>query len=200
MKCGARRACSSSLKDSTGCVTVITVATESPKLLPIPDGIGDSVIRLREWRDDDVELLREGAEDDYVAMIEHLPVPFSERDARVWLDDQPTWPARGRGWSLAIADANTGTGIGSVGLVLRHPPGIAELGYWVTPRRRGEGVATRAVTLLGRWALTAETGVHRLHALIEPWNVASATGRHEDRVRSRRSPPGVLQLPRRTSR
>src|SRR5207247_9966408 len=137
VKCGARRSRSSSVKLSRGAVTISNVAKGTTKLLRVPDGIGDDVVRLRAWRDDDVALLREGSEDDYVALIEHLPVPFSEREAHAWLDDQPTWPERGRGWSLAIADAGSGEGVGGIGLVLRHPPGIAELGYWVAPRRRG---------------------------------------------------------------
>lgn len=130
-------------------------------------------MRLRSWRGEDLDLLREGAEDDYVAMIEHLPAPFDAAVGCAWLDDQPTWPARGRGWPLAIADTATDTGSGGIGLVLRHPPGIAELGYWVAPSRRGAGVATTAARILCRWVLTADTGVHRVHALIEPWNVAS---------------------------
>jgi RimJ/RimL family protein N-acetyltransferase len=142
-------------------------------LAPIPDGVAAGAVRLRAWRDDDLELLRAGGTDDYVAMIEHLPVPFSEAEARAWLADQHTWPDRGRGWSLAVADAATDEGIGSVCLVLRHPQGIAEIGYWVAPDRRGRGAATTAVRLLSRWALTSDLGVRRLRALIEPWNVAS---------------------------
>jgi len=56
---------------------VSSVAKGPPSVLPLPDGIGDEIVRLRAWRDDDVALLREGTEDDYVALIEHLPVPFS---------------------------------------------------------------------------------------------------------------------------
>jgi [ribosomal protein S5]-alanine N-acetyltransferase len=150
------------------------MAAKGPETLaPIPDGVADAGVLLRAWRDDDLELLRAGSEDDYVAMIEHLPVPFSEPEARAWLTDQHTWPGRGRGWSLAIADRATGAGIGSIGLVLRHPPGVAELGYWIAPGRRGAGAATTAVRLLSRWAITGDLGVHRLHALIEPWNLAS---------------------------
>lgn len=117
-------------------------------------------MRLRSWREADLALLREGAGDDYVALIEHLPVPFDDAVGRAWLEDQPTWPARGRGWSLTIADAATDVGIGGIGLVLRHPPGIAELGYWVAPSRRRAGVATTAVGILCRWVLTEDTGVH----------------------------------------
>jgi len=150
------------------------MAGKGPETLaPIPDGVAEAGVRLRAWRDVDVDLLREGSEDDDVALIERLPVPFSAGEARAWLDDQPTWPARGRGWSLAIADAATDEGIGGIGLVVRHPPGVAELGSWVLPRRRGNGVATGAVALLSRWVLTSETGIHRPHALIEPWNIAS---------------------------
>jgi RimJ/RimL family protein N-acetyltransferase len=112
------------------------MAAKGPETLaPIPDGIADAAVRLRAWREDVVELLRAGAEDEHVALIEHLPVPFSEPGARAWLED---WAVPGR----------------------RRPP-------------RGEGVATLGVALLARRAPTGETGVHRLHALVEPWNEAS---------------------------
>ena len=52
------------MKLSRGAVTISNVAKGTTKLLRVPDGIGDDVVRLRAWRDDDVALLREGSEDD----------------------------------------------------------------------------------------------------------------------------------------
>ncbi len=57
------------------------------------------------------------------------------------------------------------TGPGFVGRVALRTvdlgEGTAEMAYWVTPAARGRGVATRAVGVLGRWALR-DLGLHRL--------------------------------------
>jgi RimJ/RimL family protein N-acetyltransferase len=58
-----------------------------------------------------------------------------------------------------------------VGYALRHVPGLAEVGYWIVPERRGAGLATAAVELVVSRAFTA--GIERLQATVEPWNVPS---------------------------
>lgn len=47
----------------------------------------------------------------------------------------------------------------------------AELGIWVSPQRRGRGLATRALTLVGRWLLR-EARLERVQVLTEPGNEA----------------------------
>lgn len=39
--------------------------------------------------------------------------------------------------------------------------GVAEVGYWVLPESRGQGVASRSIDALARWALD-DFGLHRL--------------------------------------
>jgi ribosomal-protein-alanine N-acetyltransferase len=46
---------------------------------------------------------------------------------------------------------------------------VAELGIWVSPPRRGTGMAGRALALVGGWLLR-ETGLERVHVLTEPGN------------------------------
>jgi [ribosomal protein S5]-alanine N-acetyltransferase len=46
------------------------------------------------------------------------------------------------------------------------------VGYWLLPDARGQGLATRAVRLISRWAFE-DLGLARLQLLAEPWNVAS---------------------------
>ena len=38
----------------------------------------DGEIMLRPWKESDLLLLEQASTDDYVATIEHLPVPFTE--------------------------------------------------------------------------------------------------------------------------
>jgi len=57
-------------------------------------------------------------------------------------------------------------------LMVRPQRGSASIGYWVIERARRQGLATRAVALLGRWALT-DGGLHRVEAVVEVGNAAS---------------------------
>ncbi|MFF9220370.1 GNAT family N-acetyltransferase [Streptomyces viridosporus] len=74
----------------------------------------------------------------------------------------------GTGASFRIADAGSGAALGHLGVNDIHPVmRLGRVGYWVLPEARDRGVATRALLLVARWALT-ERGLHRLelnHAL-----------------------------------
>lgn len=118
-------------------------------------------------------LLKRASADEYVATIEHLPVPFTEAAGREWIAAQAAHAEGGRGWSFAIVEVSSGEPAGGVGISFRHPPGIAEPGAWVIEDRRRLGIAERATRLLCRWALLSETGIARIQATVEPWNVAS---------------------------
>jgi RimJ/RimL family protein N-acetyltransferase len=100
--------------------------------------------------------------------------PYSEDDARLFIERAGlTWDEGTRA-VFAIADAETGSGLGIVDLHLdvRGEPGLASVGYWVLARARGRGLASRALQLISRWALT-ELGVERLYLTTAPGNVAS---------------------------
>ncbi len=133
----------------------------------------DGVVLLRPWEEQDLALLERGSRDDYVAEIEHLPVPFDDEGGRKWIARQHAHMENGRGWTFAILELATGEAVGGVGLLFRHPPGAAEPGVWVVAEKGGHGIAERATRLLCRWALTTETGIARLQATVAPWNLPS---------------------------
>jgi RimJ/RimL family protein N-acetyltransferase len=63
----------------------------------------------------------------------------------------------GKRAEFLVADAASGTRLGRVGLDLRpDDPGSAEIGYWMDPRSRNQGVATTAVRVLCQWIFTAQ--------------------------------------------
>lgn len=76
--------------------------------------------------------------------------------------------ADGENVAFRVADAVSGTTLGHLGVNAIDPVmRVARVGYWVLPEARGRGVATRALAVASRWALT-ELGLHRLeldHAL-----------------------------------
>ncbi|MER5226562.1 GNAT family N-acetyltransferase [Streptomyces flaveus] len=70
--------------------------------------------------------------------------------------------ADGSAASFRITDEATGATLGHIGVnEIDTVTRCARVGYWVLPEARGHRVATRALTLASRWALT-ELGLHRL--------------------------------------
>jgi ribosomal-protein-alanine N-acetyltransferase len=143
-------------------------------MLVYPDPLlADDRLLLRPWAETELPLLERASTDEYVAKIEHLPVPFSAAAGRDWIAAQHGLLEGGRGWSFAVVERESGAAIGGVGIVFRHAPGVAESGYWVIAERRNRGVAERATRLLCAWALTSAAGIERVEATVEPWNGAS---------------------------
>lgn len=135
--------------------------------------LSDDIVLLRPWEGSDLGLLAQASLDEYVALIEHIPVPFTAEAGQDWIATQHIYATGGRGWAFAIAEVETGQPVGGAGISFRHPPGAAEPGVWILESRRNEGLAERATRLLCHWALTADTGVARVQATVELWNAPS---------------------------
>lgn len=135
--------------------------------------LSDGVVLLRPWQDSDLALIEQASRDDYVALIEHMPVPFREEAGRAWIQAQHDHAAGGRGWTFAIVEVESGTALGGAGISFRHPPGAAEPGAWIVEHRRNRGLAERATRLLCHWALTSDTDIARIQATVELWNEPS---------------------------
>jgi RimJ/RimL family protein N-acetyltransferase len=98
-----------------------------------------------------------------------------------------------RGWSegssaaFAVSEA-ANQPLGQVVIEMRDA-GRADIGYWLLPEARGRGLATRALLLASRWALT-QPGIARLQLWTSPDNLASLAVaersgfQHEDVLRS----------------
>ncbi|MCW7944539.1 acetyltransferase [Streptomyces hygroscopicus] len=88
--------------------------------------------------------------------------------ARESLRSKMAGAANGTSASFRITDAASGTTLGHIGInEIDRVARVARVGYWVLPEARGNRVATRALVVAARWALT-ELGLNRLelgHAL-----------------------------------
>ncbi len=135
--------------------------------------LADGVVLLRPWQHSDLPVLERASAEEYVAEIERLPTPFTEAGGREWIVRKLRLRETGQGWAFAVVETATGEAVGGVGIKFRHPPDAAEPGWWVIAARRNEGIAERAGRLLCRWALTDDTGIARIQATVEPWNLAS---------------------------
>ncbi|MFI2434382.1 GNAT family N-acetyltransferase [Streptomyces sp. NPDC018693] len=145
----------------------ITSTTKSA----IPEIHGDG-LRLCAWdpeSDTDVEAWLRGQSDpEFKRWNTPLKFVTDPASARESLRARAEQAEEGTGLSFRVTDAESGTTLGHVGVSLINPVMRSALvGYWVLPEARGRGVASRALALTTRWALT-EFGLHRLelgHAL-----------------------------------
>ena len=141
-------------------------------------------LRLRPFANDlsDLDALHEIQAD-----AEHMrfyPHPFSREESRAWIERALERETR-YGFSLwAIEDRATGEFLGNCGPVPQVVDGVGEieLGWSVTPRRAGQGIATEAAAAWRDRCLGA-VGLNHVISLIRPENVTSR-GREDrhDRV------------------
>lgn len=120
----------------------------------------DELVRLRPYEKGDVPAIVAACQDPEIPRWTSVPSPYTEADALQWLesDEEETF---------AIVDRRTGELLGSIG-VRSLGGGIGEAGYWVKREARGRGVATRALSLLSRWALgEKELGRFQVRADVE---------------------------------
>ena len=143
----------------------------------VPRLTGDGLV-LRRHTDEDVPRIVEACTDPMVSgWIGQIPAPFSQADARGWLDHQAERHASGTSVTWAVADPETDALIGSVELFDVRPGRDAEIGYWLHPEGRGRGLAVPMCRLALRHAFVAEDdgglGLRRVRAVAAEGNTAS---------------------------
>jgi RimJ/RimL family protein N-acetyltransferase len=139
---------------------------------PDPELI-DEVVRLRPWRETDVNPAHRATQDPLIPRFTSVPERQSEADVRRFFDGLEPARKEGERLTLAIADARTDEFLGAISLLrFDWSARRGEIGYWLAPWARGRGATTRAVRLLSRWALT-ELGLGRLALHTDTGNVAS---------------------------
>jgi RimJ/RimL family protein N-acetyltransferase len=152
--------------DATSDMADIEWTTQQPTL----DAGG---VRLRPWRESDVDQVTAACQDADIQRWTTVPVPYLRDHAVDFVESLASdqWAARS-GALFCVAGPDDRV-LGSCGLVsvdAEHL--VAEVGYWVAAEARGAGVAERSVKALAAWAL-GDGGMHRLEFYIEPANLAS---------------------------
>ncbi|MGH2750979.1 MAG: GNAT family N-acetyltransferase [Actinomycetota bacterium] len=144
-----------------------------PSQIPIPN-LADGEISLRPWVAGDVPALSEALSDPDVSLwIPVIPYPYSEDDARSFIELAGREPGRGRGLHLAVTEGAGGRILGNVSLA---PVSLANrtgaVGYWIVRDARGRGLGTRAVRLVVDWGFD-RLGLERIELVSDIDNVTS---------------------------
>jgi RimJ/RimL family protein N-acetyltransferase len=106
-------------------------------------------VRLRRFRDSDVDVVLSVATDPLIPLITTVPVSGRRMDALAFIRRQHERLPSGVGYSFAIAEAVGDGAVGQIGLWLRdYQHGQASVGYWISPRQRGHGYASAALQAL----------------------------------------------------
>jgi RimJ/RimL family protein N-acetyltransferase len=138
----------------------------------------DGVVTLRHWRPDDAPAVFAACQDPTIPRFIPIPQPYTEANAKEFVEAARAETEAGREQSFAIVDSATGALLGSIarGGPFGHR---ATFGYWLAPEARGRGVATRALRLIVDWTI-ATTDLIRLdlHTLVEN----DASGRVAERA------------------
>lgn len=133
--------------------------------LPVPD-LADDLIRLRPPEPGDAAAITAAVQDPDIPRFTMVPSPYTIADATAFIERAAAQWHTGEAAPFVVTDRATGTLVGSVGLHdLGLPDRAAHAGYWVAAAARGQGVATRALRLVARWALE-DLGVARLEVFV----------------------------------
>ena len=143
-----------------------------PILTPHPP-LSNGHVLLRAFDDDDVPAVVAACQDPEVPRWTIVPTPYTEDDARGWLQTHGALRATGIGCPFAIEDAETGAVVGSIGLHdIDGRSKTAEVGYWIAREMRRMGYATGALELITAWAF-ASLGLMRITLLADVRNTPS---------------------------
>jgi RimJ/RimL family protein N-acetyltransferase len=133
----------------------------------------DAVVRLRPWRESDVQSQLEAFSDPWFQRFSDWAPATAIEARRHQLEDEQ---ARQRGERVQFALVEPSEDGGVLGGASLHDveldQGRASVGFWLTADARGQGVATHAVRLIARWAFE-DLGLERIVVTCAPDNLAS---------------------------
>lgn len=118
---------------------------------------------LRPWNSSDADAVYEACQDPDIVRWTTVPSPYTREHAAGFTGSSGSvaWD-RMSGVHFAVTDAATGAVLASCGLVdVDHSDSTAEVGYWVAPWARRQGVATAATRAVTWWA-TTDLGARRV--------------------------------------
>lgn len=128
--------------------------------------------RLRPWRADDAKVMTDIVSEPSIPRWTFLPDGMTADQAMRWIENRESQRLSGSGFALAIEAHGSQQVLGCVGLAGLEAELGPEAYYWIGTSARGQGVATRALLRVCRWAFDS-AGVARVRLFTEPDNLPS---------------------------
>ena len=146
----------------------------SPRPIEFPvEGLRDGVVLLRPPADADVPRIVEACRDPEVSRFTTVPGDYQPHHTHAWMQRGAAGMATGTDVNCVIASASDGDVLGTISLhEINRGTGRCVAGYLVAPWARRQGVASRALRVLCRFAFD-ELRLDRVEVTIEPENEAS---------------------------
>ena len=151
--------------------------TPQHRWLESPTLYGERVV-LRAHEQRDVDRVRE-AGDDPVSQhwLQHFPAPYTDEDARRYLDTRRELEATGKGVAWTAADPKDDEPLSFLCVFHIQPRHQAEIGYFTHPEARGKGITKEAFALAVRHCFVPEEdgglGLRRLELITARANAGS---------------------------
>jgi RimJ/RimL family protein N-acetyltransferase len=139
------------------------------ELRPPDPLLEDELVRLRPWEHSDIPAIVAACTDPETARWTTIPSPYSEEDARAWLQRCENAWLEGAA-PFAVVDQESGEVAAAITMWVHGR--IGELGYWAAPAFRGQGYVPRAVELLCDWGFD-QLELPRLQLSTFPGNSSS---------------------------
>ena len=137
-----------------------------------PTRLEDDAVRLRPLREDDVPRVVEACSDERTwHWLGQMPSPYTDDDARAWMELGTEGHATGTKVTWAVADPATDRLLGAIN-AFDIDALDCEVGYWAHPEARRRGLTTAAVRLVTQYCFD-ELGVRRVRAVAALGNAAS---------------------------
>jgi RimJ/RimL family protein N-acetyltransferase len=137
---------------------------------------------IRPWRAGDAPGLHRAVRASLTVMSEWLPWAhggYGLREAEAWVAYSLGAWADGTAFPMAIVNARTGEILGGTGFSdVDRANATANLGYWVSARHHGQGIATRAAALAADIGFT-DLALRRIEVRVLPGNAASLRVAHK---------------------
>ena len=112
-------------------------------------------LTLRPFVPDDAPAVTRLAGDREIASTTILiPNPYTEQDAREWLQTHKVAFDSGHSLDLAVCSRASGELLGAIGLVFQPAHDRAEMGYWIGRPHWGNGYATEAGVAMVAYAFS----------------------------------------------
>ena len=135
--------------------------------------IAGGAVTLRPWERADVSFVFDCCQDADIQRWTRVPVPYTARHATSFVSAHARAQPEEGGAYFAIVRTDNGALLGSIGLnELDLISRSAEVGYWVAPDARGEGVAGMALDAIVGWA-ERELGLLEIRLVVDFDNLAS---------------------------